>query len=707
MNNQKQSSNNYKQKTDSGQAQNMPSLAPLPYAHIVFVNAIQLGPYALKPLQFGQHAWELTLEKLGQLPHKQLPHAMEGSIDRLPCICLLPPQSAHLPNDIATALAPEILRQRGLHPLHLKDYSEAALITAIRQGIELFYPQAFRPDPTIKALEKYLDYLDKQEAPEQEPTKTKVDDEAFREDVALPLAMRFGPEQLDSKQLFLAENLTSRQIHCYWIEGDAPLLSLELTQQLYDKHHNFAAEFSFTDIYPQGLVPILFQAAILSRLWFLKREQYPSGISSSIKPQIPTLNPVPTLNIGEIAERDLNLFAAEPLLCSKDYRLLRLDLRASNKRQYQILQSLYHNLASDLQHSTRTKHQIPVQKILHWVEHSAESLRSLPRYFPIQISATCAQQCSYCPYPQIAEPQLFPPQSLRALRKDDNPANFMSRPLWRKLLAAITEFAGDGVLNLSPLGEPLLHSEFVGFIEDLQPYPSLELVIETSGSHWETQPIQRLQEYIQAHMPGRITWIISLDALDPKLYQQLRSTEESISPLTGMTPSQQKAHSLVELLLNYHQSVYVQAVRMRDNEADLEAFYRYWAEGYKPQNGLAAQALKEQPVLKTFPQVIVQKYNSYAGLLPERQLLSLEPVERFPCRRLAREMVFGINGEAYLCVQDLQQKLSKELELSLGEFPQKSLEELWSVGHNLYQQHIKANYPSICQNCDEYYVYNF
>ena len=657
-----------------------PALTAPPYVHLAFINAIHLSPYALKPLEptTGRSAWQLSLEKLIQLPHRQL---KPGS--GLPCVCLLPPRSATLPRSVAEALEPQRLCQQGLQPLHLQDYTETALLTAVRQGIEVFYPQAFRPDATVKALEKYLDYFDKHELPAQ---SSKPDSsQPFGEEACLPLAMYFGPEQRDTESLPLPENLNSRQIHCYWIEGDAPLLSLELIEQLYHKHHRYAAELSFSDLYPQGLVPVLFQAAALGRLWLLKRESPKSQCQAS------TLN-TNSLNIWGIAERDLNLFAAEPLLCAKDYRLLRLDLRTSNKRQYQILQDLCRSLWPV---SASKGCCIPVAKVLQWVESSAQSLRSLPRYFPIQISAFCPQQCSYCPYPQIVGCEFFPPQALR----QNGSTGFMPRQLWRSLLAAIAEFAGDGVIGLSPLGEPLLHPEFVGLVEDLQQYPSLELVIETSGSHWEAESIRQLR--------GQITWIVSLDALDPKLYRQLRAPNENISPLTGMTASQQKAHDLVELLLDSGQSVYVQAVRMEENEADLEAFYRYWAEGCQPSRGHLAQALRNRPKPQSFPQVIVQKYNSYAGLLPERQLLRLAPVERFPCRRLAREMVFGLDGRAYLCVQDLQQKLAGQLKLDLGHFPQQSLEELWHCGHSLYQQHVDGHYPSICQKCDEYYAYNF
>ena len=720
----------------------------LPYVHLAFINAVQLSPYALKPLETqgheqknGRSAWDLSLQQLTCLPHRQLPEPVIAG-GGLPAICLLPPVGAKLEETVAEVLQPQRLRERGLYPIHLDNYSESALLRAVQKGIEIFYPYAFRPDPVAKALQKYLEYL---ENPDGETGRSfvaqaktaqavlravdEIPNEGFDEDVGLPLAMRFQKSHLNGEQLLLSDNLTSRQIHFYWLDADAPLLSLELSRQLYDRHHRYAAELSFSDIYPRGLVPVLFQAAALGRLWRLKQDpaSQPDPVSSA--PFAPAHR---VLDLPAIAERDFNLFAAEPLPADKDYRLLRLELRAGNKRQFLILQSLCHSLG--LQAESPVASVAPVTMgspesatersgryldILSWLENSPQSQRSLPRYFPIQISAFCAQRCIFCPYPKIMSSDFFPPQSqrLRQELQGCSQAAFMPRALWRDLLSAIANFADDAVINLSPLGEPMLHPEFVGLVEDLLQGPQnrqntrLQLLIETSGVEWQAEEILHLLQLDREQ--GRITWIIGLDALDPELYRQLRAPEQELSPLTGMTPSQKKAHDMVGCLLSSKhsqpQQVYVQAVRMKDNESDLEAFYRYWAEDLKPSNGRAALALHHAPARPPSqrPQVIVQKYNSYAGLLPERQLLRLDPVERFPCRRLAREMVFGIDGQVYLCVQDLQQELAGELKQNLGCFPKQGLEELWQHGHSLYQQHIKGRYPGICSKCDEYYIHNF
>ena len=35
------------------------------------------------------------------------------------------------------------------------------------------------------------------------------------------------------------------------------------------------------------------------------------------------------------------------------------------------------------------------------------------------------------------------------------------------------------------------------------------------------------------------------------------------------------------------------------------------------------------------------------------------------------------------------------------------LDEVWSKGQTLYEKHLNQDYPALCQQCDEYYTYNF
>jgi MoaA/NifB/PqqE/SkfB family radical SAM enzyme len=83
-------------------------------------------------------------------------------------------------------------------------------------------------------------------------------------------------------------------------------------------------------------------------------------------------------------------------------------------------------------------------------------------------------------------------------------------------------------------------------------------------------------------------WIVTLDVSDPDLYRSLRGE--------GQEEAENTARELVRL---FGRNCWIQATRMNENEEHLEDFYRIWSE--------------------QGAQVIVQKYDSYAGFLPERQ----------------------------------------------------------------------------------------
>jgi spiro-SPASM protein len=120
---------------------------------------------------------------------------------------------------------------------------------------------------------------------------------------------------------------------------------------------------------------------------------------------------------------------------------------------------------------------------------------------------------------------------------------------------------------------------------------------------------------------------------------------------------------------------------MKENEDDLEKFFKSW------------KARTEN--------VIVQKYDSFSGLLPDRRAADLSPVRRFPCWHLKRDMVVLLDGTVPLCKEDVQTGTR------LGNAFEEDLELIWDRAQATYRSHLAGSYPGICAACDEYYTYNF
>jgi spiro-SPASM protein len=252
------------------------------------------------------------------------------------------------------------------------------------------------------------------------------------------------------------------------------------------------------------------------------------------------------------------------------------------------------------------------------------------------------------------------------------------------LLEKITAFSGDGVIDLSLWGELALHPQKMDLIRLVLARPELALVIETSGLGWKAEELEAARSLAAATaervspLPP-LSWIVSLDAADPRRYREVRGA--------GFAEALGTAKSLFAL---FPADTYVQAVRAEGAEDDIEQFYRSWKEAAP--RGAA--------------NIIIQKYDDFCGLLPKKQASDLSPVQRQPCWHIMRDLPVLIDGRVPLCREDLS-ALKGEDRRALGNVFTDSLEEIWNRGQVFYDEQCQKNYRDLCAGCDEYYTYNF
>jgi len=341
--------------------------------------------------------------------------------------------------------------------------------------------------------------------------------------------------------------------------------------------------------------------------------------------------------VFEVVRKDINSFDVETELAPADLRLLRLSLSSDTKRNQLLLTRLLEAGAVDADSACRL------------VQEKPELLRTLPAYYSIQIVAGCPQLCAYCPYPRFG---------IQRTGKQGE----MELERFVGLADKIREFSGDAVLSVSLWGEPAYFSRFPELAAAVRER-SLSLIVETSGVGWDPASLGQIPV-------GGIEWIVSLDADGPELYRALRgegyeAALRAIDLLAARFPSQ----------------VHVQAVRMKENEERLEDFYRAW----KARTG----------------KVIIQKYDHFCGLLPDRKVADLSPLKRFPCWHLKRDLAVLLDGQVPLCREDVN------LRHPLGNLFEEELAAVWARGERWYQDHLRQEYPPLCAGCDEYYTFNF
>jgi spiro-SPASM protein len=120
---------------------------------------------------------------------------------------------------------------------------------------------------------------------------------------------------------------------------------------------------------------------------------------------------------------------------------------------------------------------------------------------------------------------------------------------------------------------------------------------------------------------------------------------------------------------------------MKENEEDLEAFFKSWKT--RTEN------------------VIIQKYDTFSGMLPDRAIADLSPIARIPCWHLKRDMAVLLDGTVPLCREDVR------VATRLGNALEEDLSVIWGRAQETYRAHLAGDYPGICAKCDEYYTYNF
>jgi len=351
--------------------------------------------------------------------------------------------------------------------------------------------------------------------------------------------------------------------------------------------------------------------------------------------------PVTRETLFSILSTDINRFDVETFLSPVDLRSRRLSLTLDSRRN-RVLIDRYFPYRDD-----------PLEVFLKKIDQGGFAQRTLPATLHVQVSNGVIQVPVWSPLLQV-QPQA---QTQRAA---------LDRRVWNQLLDEAVALCNDVTVMPSLWGEPSLHPQIVDLFSDALSRPSVRLCVETSGIGWKEHALEKLSQ----NRPGAIDWIVELDSDDEKTYQALRGG--------GYTEAQDFTRRLLGL---FPGNVWPQTVRMHENEPEMDAFYRHWTE--------------------EAGRVIIQKYDSFGGLLPERKPSNLAPWKRHACWHVARDLVISLDGTVSVCRDDLNRTLT------LGHWPSESLDVLWSSGNELSLRHEAGDLPEVCRVCDEWYTYHF
>jgi spiro-SPASM protein len=445
----------------------------------------------------------------------------------------------------------------------------------------------------------------------------------------------------------------------YYAWADSPFLDPALAGKTAERHTRYAAEYSYADGWPGGLGPELVNSQTAGILYKIAGDDGAGAVKRD--------------SLFAVLQKDINAFDIETEISTEDLRHHRLSLTADSKRNLLLLERFAGAFAADYRETVNKLGFADSAALI--INDHPEYLRTLPAFFPIQVSGPCpknrAGSCRLCPYPA------FGAAGGDIAQRHD----FLGLPEYTALLDKIAQFAGDAVIDVSLWGETALHPEREGIIRAVLERPALSLIVETSGYGWAGFDPEKIageaakaQERSNGLTP--LSWIVSLS---PEDVPQGGDNEAVafVKKLTAAFPREK----------GKEEKVYVEAVRVSGEEDDIEKFYRGWKAFGSENPG---------------PAIIIQKHDNFCGFLPQKQAVHISPVERRPCWHLLRDFPILIDGAAPLCREDLSD--SKKIN---GNVFNDGLDGIWKKGEPLYLSHCKKQYDGPCKACDEYYCFNF
>lgn len=354
--------------------------------------------------------------------------------------------------------------------------------------------------------------------------------------------------------------------------------------------------------------------------------------------------PLDRRELFTVLSRDINSFDVETELAPRDLRLLRVSLAADGPANFLLLQRLFNN-----------RDQTPgVDEICRILEQEQGILRTLPAFAELQITNRLAHRVEYLPE--------YPGSVVKA-----EGASFMEEEAFKTVLDKLHSLSGGEItINLGFRGEPAHHPRIAELVGEALMRPGFRVLLETAGTGWESGAVEALAGLDQE----RIFWIVTQDSVDPAVYRELR----------GGDPVE-VSRFLDHLIPLFPGRVWIQATRLQGREEALENFYRFWKERKVPS--------------------IIQKYDWYCGVLPDRRVTDLSPLTRFACWHLKRDLAILLDGTVLTCREALS------VDGSPGNLLLDDVFGIWQGGDALYRQHLNNQYPGICEKCDEYYTFNF
>ncbi|MEK6796910.1 MAG: spiro-SPASM protein [Spirochaetota bacterium] len=406
------------------------------------------------------------------------------------------------------------------------------------------------------------------------------------------------------------------------MKADMPFADADEAVRALALHNENFAYYTYGENYPVGVLPRIYKRGTLERLSLLVEEK-----------KLPLSYDI----IHETVFIDPNFFEIEVSLSKDDMRYYRLSFRADTKRNVLLIERVG-GADPSLAYNDAAKN----------VLRDAALRRTLPAYVEIELTTE-----------RDVWPVTMPPET------SSRPKAAFTRDSFARACDTIAALCDDVHLSLSLYGEPLMHAEVRGCIEEALKR-GFTVYLETNGMKFDAT----FADWVLSLKEPRLKTIFHLDTIDTALYARLYRGGDLGIVLANIE----------YYLMRDNKNAYVQIRKMKDNFDHLMAFYQYFE--------------------KFDAQIILQKYDSCRGKMKGREVGDLSPLVHVGCWHVARDLAVFADGSVRLCKEDIA------AERVIGSIHTDELHALWKRMDDDYRATVTRSHP-FCADCDEWYIYNF
>ncbi len=410
-------------------------------------------------------------------------------------------------------------------------------------------------------------------------------------------------------------------------------------------------------LYFKGISPLA-DVALMEKSWdrhkkFFSQYSYSENLPEGIVPYILTREFLATLpdklpnDVHSFFLKNINQYDVDIFYIPPDLRQYRFDFRLNDRRNSLLIENLLEK-----------KPNITYEQILPSIQEFPSIYRLAPTYIEWEIYKGCELECVFCPR--------------NFIDTSNEPTSYTHENIKLTLDKLDSEIQTPYTVCLGGNGEPLLHPNLSEIIQTILISKNVkELILETA-LYKNVDSFARTLENLDVSLKNKLTVIVNLTTLKSDTYRKLYGKDLHNTILSEID-------RLKTILPN--SSLYVQMIKMVEVGDEVEAFFTYFE--------------------KKEINVILQKYNRFAGNLPEKRVSDLTPIHREFCWHLNRDLVIDASGNVSICKQN-------QTEI-LGNILTENFSDIWKKGqvyfaYSLLGEHSKI--PAPCLNCDEWYTFN-